>query len=119
MILVFLCDSAAWLFGILFGKKLINFFKDSGILDSTCVRINKMYPFVLPGGFMLPISLIKQEIIYYDCLADKIFFFKAIVNFAVIVYGMSGKESDVGMEIFNHFFSLYHDVKVKRFSFFL
>lgn len=57
-------------FSILIGKKLINFFKDSGILDDTCVKINKIYPFVLPGGFVLPISVIHQNVVYYDGVAD-------------------------------------------------
>lgn len=43
---------------ILFGKKRINLWKDSGISDSTCGRISMEYDLTLPGGFSLPISLV-------------------------------------------------------------
>jgi sporulation protein YqfD len=59
-------------FSMIIGKKLINFFKDSGILDSTCVKINKIYPLVLPGGFILPISVIHHKILYYDGATDAV-----------------------------------------------
>ncbi len=43
------------------GKKLINFSKDSGISDATCVKMYKTSFLLLPGGFQLPIALITQE----------------------------------------------------------
>lgn len=48
-------------YGLLIGKKRINFFKGSGIFDTTCVRMYEEYPLTLPGGFCLPIALTIQE----------------------------------------------------------
>lgn len=53
-------------YGLLIGKKRINFFKGSGISDTTCVRMYKEYPITLPGGFQLPIALTMQEETDYD-----------------------------------------------------
>lgn len=48
------------------GKKVINFYKDSGILDTTCAKIYLEDYVRLPGGFELPVAIIKQTILYYD-----------------------------------------------------
>lgn len=42
---------------LVIGKKLIKLFKDSGISDGTCVKMNTRYVLTLPGGFRLPVSL--------------------------------------------------------------
>lgn len=42
---------------LLLGKKRIFFWKDSGILEGSCDRIQKDYPLTLPGQFRLPVSL--------------------------------------------------------------
>ena len=42
---------------ILFGKKRINLWKDSGISDATCDRIYEENYVTLPGGYTLPIAL--------------------------------------------------------------
>lgn len=44
------------------GKKRINFYKGSGISDGTCVKMYQEYNLALPGGFRLPVALIKEEI---------------------------------------------------------
>ena len=48
------------------GKNIINFFKDSGILDSTCVKMYEQKYFVLPGDFRLPVALVIERTIRYD-----------------------------------------------------
>ena len=48
-------------FGLIIGKKRINFYKGSGISDATCVRMYMEYPLTLPGGFQLPVSFCVQE----------------------------------------------------------
>lgn len=53
-------------YSLLVGKKLINFSKDSGIYPSECVRMYMEYYLILPGGFRLPVSLIKESCQYYD-----------------------------------------------------
>ena len=42
------------------GKNIINLWKDSGILDSSCVKMYKEDCLTLPGGFQLPIALITE-----------------------------------------------------------
>jgi len=54
-------------YSIRIGKKLINFFKDSGISDTSCVKIYSEEYLNLPGGFSLPVSLITQRYIYSSC----------------------------------------------------
>lgn len=44
-------------YSLLIGKKRINLWKNSGIWDSTCGRIDKENYLTLPGGFRLPIAL--------------------------------------------------------------
>ena len=51
---------------IIFGKNLINLFKDSGILDGSCVKISKRYDLRLPKGFVLPVSISCEQFIYYE-----------------------------------------------------
>ncbi len=48
------------------GKNIINFCKDSGISDTTCVKMYEEIPLVLPGGFQLPVSLIKTSCTYFE-----------------------------------------------------
>ena len=44
-------------FSLLIGKKRINFYNDSGILDGTCVKMYSEYYMTLPGGFRLPLGI--------------------------------------------------------------
>ncbi len=53
-------------FSLIFGKNRINFYKDSGILDGTCVRMYEEYYMTLPGGFQLPVVLVREQWDYYD-----------------------------------------------------
>ena len=53
-------------YSVLVGKKLINFGKDSGISDSECVRMYEERYLTLPGGFRLPIALVKERIFSYS-----------------------------------------------------
>lgn len=50
---------------IIIGKKQINFSKDSGISDASCVKMKTEYPLTLPGGFQIPVSLVLEEITSY------------------------------------------------------
>lgn len=47
-------------FYILIGKKRINLYKSSGILDASCVRMYSKFSISFPGGFVLPISICKE-----------------------------------------------------------
>ncbi len=53
-------------YSIRIGKKLINFFKDSGILDTTCVKMYSEDYLTLPGGLRLPVALVTQHCVYYN-----------------------------------------------------
>lgn len=54
-------------YSLLIGKKLINLLKDSGISDTTCVKMYEKHYLTLPGGFQLPIGIVRETRIYYDC----------------------------------------------------
>ena len=56
-------------FSLILGKKRINFYKGSGISDATCVKMSTEYVLTLPGGFVLPVSLIKESILTSDTAA--------------------------------------------------
>ncbi len=47
-------------YSLIIGKKRINFFKDSGILDSSCVKMYVENYLTLPGGFILPVALVTE-----------------------------------------------------------
>lgn len=51
-------------YGIIIGKKRINFFQDSGILDISCVKMYEENYLTLPGGFVLPIAIVTETCIY-------------------------------------------------------
>lgn len=51
---------------IIFGKKLIKLYKDSGILEGSCDKIYKENNLCLPGSFELPVKLCVEEVIRYD-----------------------------------------------------
>lgn len=53
-------------FSVVFGKKRINLFKDTGILDSTCVKMYKQYYVALPGNFVMPFSVIAIDEYHYQ-----------------------------------------------------
>ena len=53
-------------FSLIIGKKQINFYKDSGILHTSCVKMYEKIYLTLPGDYTLPIALVRQEILYYD-----------------------------------------------------
>lgn len=52
-------------FSLIIGKKRINFYKGSGIWDTTCDKIETRYHLTLPGGFRLPVILVKETTISY------------------------------------------------------
>ena len=47
-------------YGLLIGKKRINFVKDSGIYGATCDKMYAEYYLSLPGGFRLPIGIFRE-----------------------------------------------------------
>lgn len=53
-------------YGMIVGKKQINFSKWSGISDIGCDKIKSVQYIILPGGFRLPIAFVKQTVIRYD-----------------------------------------------------
>ena len=53
------------------GKKLIKFYKDSGNYSDKCAKIYEEKCVCLPGGFPLPIAVIKETVIWYDTVADE------------------------------------------------
>ena len=53
-------------FSLCIGKKQINFSKDSGISTATCDKMYSVYPVILPGGLEVPVSVVKETVLYYD-----------------------------------------------------
>lgn len=53
-------------YSLIFGKKKINLYKDSGISGATCDKIYTNYPLMLPGGFSLPITVCVEVWTYYE-----------------------------------------------------
>ena len=53
-------------YSIIIGKKRINFYKDSGILDSSCVKMYSENYLTLPGGFQLPVAIITETWVSYS-----------------------------------------------------
>ncbi len=52
-------------YSLLIGKKRINFVNYSGIQEGTCGRIYEENYVTLPGGFQLPIALVKETVTVY------------------------------------------------------
>lgn len=52
-------------YSLIIGKKLIKFYKGSGISDVSCVKIYDEVKLTLPGGFQLPISLLRETVTDY------------------------------------------------------
>ena len=48
-------------YGLLIGKKRINFVKDSGIYGATCDKMYAEFYLSLPGGFQLPIGIFRED----------------------------------------------------------
>lgn len=53
-------------FALRIGKNLIKFYKDSGNLHTTCGKIYSEEYVHLPGGFRLPIAVVKETEVYYS-----------------------------------------------------
>ena len=49
-------------FSLVLGKKRINFYKGSGISGGSCVKMYSKYVLTLPGGFELPVMLIRESV---------------------------------------------------------
>lgn len=52
-------------YSLLIGKKRINFYKGSGISDTSCVKMYSAYYVTLPGGFVLPLAFVTES--WTDC----------------------------------------------------
>ena len=49
-------------FSLIIGKKRINFYNGSGISGGSCVKMYSKYVLTLPGGFCLPVTLVKETL---------------------------------------------------------
>ena len=47
-------------YGLIIGKKRINFYKGSGILDTGCVKMYEEKFLTLPGGLQLPLAIVTE-----------------------------------------------------------
>lgn len=53
-------------YSLLFGKKRINLYNNSGILDGSCVKMYSLQYVTLPGGFVLPLAILTETWIHYE-----------------------------------------------------
>lgn len=53
-------------YSLIIGKKRINFVKGSGISNAGCVKMYLKYDLTLPGGYRLPVTLVKETVFVYD-----------------------------------------------------
>lgn len=53
-------------FSVFFGKNLLKLYKDSGILGEECVKMYETNYLTLPGGFVLPVGIVAETLIFYD-----------------------------------------------------
>lgn len=60
-------------YSIQIGKNIVKLYKDSGISDMSCVKIYTQKKLTLPGGFELPVSLIKETLHINKCEYDSSF----------------------------------------------
>lgn len=58
------------LYSLRIGKKLIKFYKDSGNYSVSCDKIYEEKSVCLPGGFSLPIAVVKERINWYDAVTE-------------------------------------------------
>lgn len=59
-------------YSLILGKKRINFYKGSGILQDTCDRMYEENYVTLPGGFQLPVAIVTEVWTYYDSMQVQI-----------------------------------------------
>ena len=59
-------------YSVLIGKKQINFYKDSGISDSSCDKMYVVDYMTLPGGLDLPVALVTEMWTFYETAPDRI-----------------------------------------------
>lgn len=56
------CSKSNIRYSLIIGKKRINFYKGSGISGGSCVKMSMKYVLTLPGGFTLPVAMVKETI---------------------------------------------------------
>jgi sporulation protein YqfD len=59
-------------FAVIIGKKRINFYKDSGILDTSCDKMYSESYVTLPGGFRVPVILVTEVYTYRQSVQTQI-----------------------------------------------
>ena len=55
-------------YSVIIGKKRINFYQDSGNLDTRCVKMYVEKYVTLPGGFQLPVAIVTEICISYELI---------------------------------------------------
>ena len=53
-------------YSLIIGKKRINFYFSSGISGTSCVKMYEENFMTLPGGFQLPVILVKETWVHYE-----------------------------------------------------
>ena len=69
-------------YSLCIGKKRINLYKGSGISDSSCVKMVLRYDLTLPGGYILPLALVKEQRVTYSLESN-------YIDESILVSGLS------------------------------
>ena len=69
-------------YSLIVGKNRINLWKDSGISGVTCGRMYKEYYMTLPGGFQLPVALVRETVTEYETEAVEVLAEDAMEKFS-------------------------------------
>lgn len=59
-------------YSLIIGKNRINFDNNSGISDASCGRMVTEYNLTLPGGYRLPVTLVKQTLVSVEPVPARI-----------------------------------------------
>lgn len=59
-------------YSLIIGKNRINLWKDSGKVSTTCGRMYEEYYITLPGGFQLPVALVKETVTTYETVTAEV-----------------------------------------------
>ena len=102
-------------FSVIFGKKQIKFYKDSGISDTKCVKMYSYSYVTLPGGYVLPIGMLKETILFCDIKENSV-----SQDDALLVASAIGdryiKENTVAGEVLNSSMSTCTEDFIYKFS---
>lgn len=101
-------------YALLIGKKRINLYKGSGILDTTCAKIKSVWYITLPGGFAVPLGIACETYTTYRqrtvCMNDGgssayaySYILSQLVEGQILSYSERLEERDDAVILYGHY----------------